>query len=863
MEPMTTAWMVSTLLGSWLGNRTDFWLCQGANKLYQRIKHTIDEPANHHIQRAIRKSYLQATLMAVNHILPQRKWYNLSNAGWDNIKELERYLKAQIDITDNENQYVKSSVLDESHREILFPKKKTSADRMDELIGNLKEGIIQELEGHGRRVELTVKTCIRDGWKDGGRNMDFYKLTCAFFTQELKETPELSTYIQTEYLDSIQTEIGEVNISVAELSQTLYIFFEEYKDVLPLLRKIHATLEEVKKDLGNLPGKTAQIVLQGIENHSITSRQLAISEEYQSYIIKIQEYSDAIGSINSQIWAVQVALESVDENTKSLLLQNLANLKRQLLLNSDKKNKTENTLNTFVSNVIELAQQLKRTTKLDSDRLENARSLFKEGKYRRLNEVLNEADIDHDIAEYEAKGTMLANELIIKAQSTVLLKEEGWFQEANRLFAKAMRLIENYNTTFNYAFFLQRHRQILQAEGVYEKALNHISNEFQKSTILNNLGLLQHDKNEYGRAEKSFGEALVIRRKLAEGDSLVYLPQVLTTLNSLANLQRDKKEHGKAEQSYNEALALLNKLAEVNPQTYLPKISVIQNNMGLLHSTRNEFDKAQQSYNEALAIAKKLADIDPQAYLPDVGLTLNNMALLYRKKNEPNKAEQCFETALFIMSKLTKLNPQTYFPDVAGILNNLGDLQRKKKELEQAERSIETALYIMRKLAEINPQTYLPQVAMTLNNLANLQVNKKELGKAELSYEEVLAMTRKFAKANPQSYLPNVAGILCNLANLQRDNDKFDKAQQSYEEALSINRKLAEYDPRVYEIPLADTKLDLSVFYLKYSIDDKKSRAYAKAALKLYTKYDASVPHAAQNGKVAQDILNFWGNGEI
>ena len=75
MEPITTAKFIAILYTGWLGNRADHWLCKGANTIYARIKSNINEPANHHIQRAIRKSYLQATMMAVKHIESQRKWY--------------------------------------------------------------------------------------------------------------------------------------------------------------------------------------------------------------------------------------------------------------------------------------------------------------------------------------------------------------------------------------------------------------------------------------------------------------------------------------------------------------------------------------------------------------------------------------------------------------------------------------------------------------------------------------------------------------------------------------------------------------------------------------------------------------------
>ena len=73
MEPITT------LLSGWLGNRGDYWLCKGANGIYNRIKSNLNEPANHHIQRAVRKSYLKATLMAVDHIQRQRSRFSLSD----------------------------------------------------------------------------------------------------------------------------------------------------------------------------------------------------------------------------------------------------------------------------------------------------------------------------------------------------------------------------------------------------------------------------------------------------------------------------------------------------------------------------------------------------------------------------------------------------------------------------------------------------------------------------------------------------------------------------------------------------------------------------------------------------------------
>lgn len=35
MEPITTAWMMSTLLSGAIGNRFDYLLCEGSNKIYK------------------------------------------------------------------------------------------------------------------------------------------------------------------------------------------------------------------------------------------------------------------------------------------------------------------------------------------------------------------------------------------------------------------------------------------------------------------------------------------------------------------------------------------------------------------------------------------------------------------------------------------------------------------------------------------------------------------------------------------------------------------------------------------------------------------------------------------------------------
>ncbi|MDF1697488.1 MAG: hypothetical protein P1U56_16715, partial [Saprospiraceae bacterium] len=185
MEPITAAWMMGTLLSGWVGNRGDFYLCKGFNKIHKRISENANEPANNHIRRAIRKSYLKAALLAVDHVQEQRTRFSLTNRNWYNLNEIKNYIKDQIENTSQADQYVRTSILDGAYRDILFPKENTTAgERRPELIQKLKDSIINELETNRLRIESALRNCIYDGWEASGKEMDFYKLICAFFTQE-------------------------------------------------------------------------------------------------------------------------------------------------------------------------------------------------------------------------------------------------------------------------------------------------------------------------------------------------------------------------------------------------------------------------------------------------------------------------------------------------------------------------------------------------------------------------------------------------------------------------------------------------------------------------------------------------------
>ncbi len=164
----------------------------------------------------------------------------------------------------------------------------------------------------------------------------------------------------------------------------------------------------------------------------------------------------------------------------------------------------------------------------------------------------------------------------------------------------------NFENVFECAHFLHDQNRFIDAEHFYLIASNLPVKENQKGSILNNLGNLHSNLNNYPQAEKEYNEALSIRRKLAETNPDVYLPDVAMSLNNLGILHSDLNNYPQAEKEYNEALEIYRKLAETNPDVYLPYVARSLNNLGDLYGAQKLYKKAIACYEELENSFKKI-----------------------------------------------------------------------------------------------------------------------------------------------------------------------------------------------------------------------------------------------------------------
>lgn len=172
-------------------------------------------------------------------------------------------------------------------------------------------------------------------------------------------------------------------------------------------------------------------------------------------------------------------------------------------------------------------------------------------------------------ARLEEKEKQQAESRILKGDIYVLKYD---FINAEKNYLRASEIFSSFENLFKVAFFYYNQNNFSKAQLYYNKCLGLVDDIEQRSIILNSLGNLQNIQNDYKGAERSYQEALMIRRKLAAVNPDAYLPYVATSLNNLGLLQSDLNDHKGAEKSFQEALIIRRKLAAVNPDAYTPDL---------------------------------------------------------------------------------------------------------------------------------------------------------------------------------------------------------------------------------------------------------------------------------------------------
>ena len=312
-----------------------------------------------------------------------------------------------------------------------------------------------------------------------------------------------------------------------------------------------------------------------------------------------------------------------------------------------------------------------------------------------------------DREEAAQRGQAAARELIQEQREKIAELEQRKAQsvtpqlvaELTDAYEELTRLVQTYrlepDALLDYMDFLWK--QHLYDRGI---AIGHWLEGFYQmedpgektwARLKNRLGVNYKNSNQYKKAEKYYREALEIRQRLADKDSLTYEADVAASCDNLAILLKNTCRMGEAEELHRKALEIYRRLAAGNPAAYEPDVATTCNNLAILLKNTNRMEEAERYYREALEIRRRLAEGNPAAYEPYVAMTCNNLGNLLKDTNRMEEAEGYYREALEIYKRLAEGNPGAYEPYVAGTCFNLGLFERKQGNFDAARRYFQEA----------------------------------------------------------------------------------------------------------------------------------------------------------------------------
>jgi tetratricopeptide (TPR) repeat protein len=804
LSQLQTTTLIGTLVSGLIGKGADAVFSKSSKHILDKIKNQTQEPANHDLQKAIRRAYLKATLLATQQLKSD-----------EDALQIKTYLKEELRKLNQDNCRFASHDFENHFEHLLKSKGNHSENGLSKMILSLKESLFFELKTNKHRMPLQLKEIIFHGWKENGRHLDWYELICAFATEEFKENPRVRAVVQTDYLSAISKENNAIKISVDDIIKSLESYSEIYLTLIPKIESLLLTSERTEQKVDSIEQKidslTKTIYEQSQQNKSthLVLQNLTVSSNYKKLKTSLVEVYKQEEDINQEIEDYTIELQEANEDNydrkKRLLNQAEIN---HLKINEERIG-IEKTLEIFINDVLQLAKILETETIVTTPEINDIQDMFNRGDYDAINNYLSEKKLYNELQDNNKKREELAQKFIIKAQTLVINKPNDWFEQAKKYFHEATNICESFNTCFEFASYLNSYNQIEQSIFYYKKCLEYNSEDQIKSLLLSFIANNLRDSNNFIDAKKNYLEALSIGKKLALKNPSKFLPDIAWTLKNLGVLQRDNNELFEAERNLQEALKIRYKLAKENPKAFSEGVATVLNDLATVLTCNNKLNEAEKNYLKALRIIK----------------------MLNREDSE-------------------------YLANLSAILTNLASLQCNVSKNNEAEKNYSEALNIYKKLAEDNPYSYLENVAHLLNNIAILQVNNEDFIKAKYNTLEALNIYKKLAEDNAYRFLDKIASVLNNLAVIQFKSKDFIECKKHFKNSLEIRTKLSQENPNKFDLDCAESHLNLAELYAEGLFDKEKSIVHANEVIKYATPYIKDNPLAIELKFKTEKILN-------
>ncbi|MBC7807477.1 MAG: tetratricopeptide repeat protein [Akkermansiaceae bacterium] len=192
------------------------------------------------------------------------------------------------------------------------------------------------------------------------------------------------------------------------------------------------------------------------------------------------------------------------------------------------------------------------------------------------------------------------------------------------------------------------------------------------ASTLNNLGLLNLSRQEWGEARAYLGESLAIRR------TTIAAVDLAGSLLNLGVVEWERGDYAAAKPLCEEALALYQERRDQVGE------SQALNNLGTIALSLSDFAEAEARFEKSLAIKRIVG------YPPGIAITLSNVGVAAMYQGRHATATACFEESLVIYRVMNARD------SIASELRNLGETATYRHDWDEAYSLLAESLTIIR-----------------------------------------------------------------------------------------------------------------------------------------------------------------------
>ncbi|MBP1673651.1 MAG: hypothetical protein H6Q25_1466 [Bacteroidetes bacterium] len=401
----------------------------------------------------------------------------------------------------------------------------------------------------------------------------------------------------------------------------------------------------------------------------------------------------------------------------------------------------------------------------------------------------------------------------------------------------------NFQYLFDYALFLSSQKNMDEALKWSNRALFHAKTCENKSDVLQMIGHLYYQLNDFNLSKINLTNAIEEAEKLKEIDFDKYLTKVCFPINTLANIYLDQNDFTNAER-----LLLVNleirRLLVGKDSNNIKNYAIGLNNIAELYRKIYDinkdslvFIKAINYYDEAILIRTSTNKINVFDNKSSLSTLYNNKGTLFLSAKILDSANYYFQKSYQILQYLISVNPKKYEEDIIYCIINLGVLNSNLKQYQDAQDYYAQGLTYCNQSLHENPQLFSILKAKILCNQGVLYRKMKQNDNARLSYLEAIEIY--------QNIEPNCSAALAeaynNLSVLHYSQSQFDTAATYMKNARDLIECLMKKSPDTYKFKYAVYTYNIGYFYFKAN-DKKNAIPEYKKAKKLFEKLENQYP---------------------